>query len=352
MSRFIKVFPLNVAKVVLATLTAAVLAVNIVTINKVNEINEDLSDRQNEATWFVFQLVKEYAQFVTEMKVESTNFKSLWLAYDLTWSRFDIIINSKESANFIKEANYHTFFVNQFEHFKRLEKPVELMISGKIDKHILTHRIDLSFQELITFINGNFRLQSPIHEKNRYELERLMLLQKTTTMILVTLFALILIVFWVESRLRVTIHRRDALTGYLNRGALTDDLKNSLLKPHYSLLSIRLLNIEEVNQKYGIDYGDIIIKTASKRVASYLEHDFKLYRYSGSQFIILGKTPEAFQSEHTIKAIKESLEERVILGDMELLMDAAVSQELNIHRSMLLERLTLLSRRKPASAHG
>ncbi|MGF1749296.1 MULTISPECIES: diguanylate cyclase domain-containing protein [Vibrio] len=345
----IETIPLNIIKLFLALLTTIALAVNVMTIDKVNTINDSFSERKNEATWFVFQLVKEYSQFVTEIRISPIDPKNLWLHFDLTWSRFDIILNSRESSNFIKDANYYYFFSEQFEKFKELEKSLQLYQEGKIKQDAIKHRVILNYNEVITFINANFRLQSPLYKKNSHELERLLFLQKITTIILVSLFTIIILIFWLESLIRTSIHRRDPLTRFMNRSALTYDLKLPFSQPYYSILSVRVLNLEEVNHKYGIDYGDILIKSAAEKVSSLIDSRFNLYRYSGSTLIVLSKFSQASQTDNTLRAMRESLGEPILLGDLELIMDISLIHEKKVHRSMLLERLTLLSRRKAAA---
>ncbi|MFA0704015.1 GGDEF domain-containing protein, partial [Vibrio sp. 10N.222.48.A8] len=95
---------------VVLSLAVVVLSVNIYSVTRINDINKSFSNRQNEATWFVFQLVKEYANFLMVSRSDNLNYDDLWLAYDITWSRFDILINSTESSNFIKSANFKPYF--------------------------------------------------------------------------------------------------------------------------------------------------------------------------------------------------------------------------------------------------
>ncbi|GAL32084.1 sensory box/GGDEF family protein [Vibrio maritimus] len=342
-------FPISIVKIVLATITACVLAVNVITIDRINQINEDLSDRKNEATWFILQLVKEYSNFIKESHIKPLNRDRLWLAYDLTWSRFDIILNSKESSKFIEQASYKAFIDSQFNKFKALERSLVLLDTEPQIQDALTQRIEVNFEEMIHFINEKFQIESPITERNRTELQRLLTYQKASTVALVVLFLLISCVFWVDSKLRRTIQRKDALTCLLNRTALTNDIKHHLKHPIYHLLSIRILNIPEINQKYGIDYGDVLIQVAADRVANCLTNDFALYRYSGSQFLVLSNTPDVQITPNLQQSIKDALAEPIELSDMALILDITIHREANLVRRGLIEKLTQLSK-KPVTA--
>lgn len=344
-TRAIRQFPINLAKLILIIITSCVLAVNVITIDRINHINEDLSERKNEATWFILQLVKEYSNFITQTHITPLDTEKIWLSYDLTWSRFDIILNSKESANFIKQANYHDFFIAQFDKFKALERSLKLLQEKPELQTALNQRIKLNFNEVIHFINNKFQIESPLSEKSRTLIERLLVLQKVSTVALIVLFIVISVIFWIETKMRQTIQRRDPLTRLLNRVALTTDIKANLTAPHYNLLSIRVQNVAEVNQKYGIDYGDVIIKAAAQRVTGFLTDDLLLYRYSGAQFIILGKAEGSLISDKLVQRIKEELSKTIELSDMELVLDVSLSQEVNLKRSSLTETLTQLSRK-------
>ena len=50
-----KLLSLAVVKVVVLSLAVAVLTINIYSVTRINDINKSFSNRQNEASWFVFQ---------------------------------------------------------------------------------------------------------------------------------------------------------------------------------------------------------------------------------------------------------------------------------------------------------
>ncbi|WP_394150385.1 diguanylate cyclase domain-containing protein [Vibrio maritimus] len=343
-------FPINLIKIILATITACVLAVNVITIDRINQINEDLSDRKNEATWFILQLVKEYSNFITQSHIKPLRKDEIWLAYDLTWSRFDIILHSKESSKFIEQASYQAFMEAQFDKFKALEKSLVLLDTQPEIQDALKQRIEVNFEEIVHFINEKFQIESPITEKNRTELERLLMYQKASTVALIVLFLLISCIFWIDSRLRKTLQRKDALTCLLNRTALTNDIKSQLKQPYYHLLSVRILNISEINHKYGIDYGDVLIKVTADRLLNSINADYSLYRYSGSQFIILSNTPDSKITPSLQQTIKDILAEPIELSDMALILDISMSRESNLVRRGLIEKLTQLSRKALSTA--
>ncbi|WP_112479204.1 diguanylate cyclase domain-containing protein [Vibrio variabilis] len=337
--------PINVAKLILVALTSLVLMVNLFTIDRINSINTDLSERKNEATWFVLQLVKEYSNLITQVSITPYDEANVSLAYDLTWSRFDIILTSKESSRFIAQANYRLFFEQQFEKFQSLEKSLQLTAIQPDLRQPLLKRIQLNFDQIIRFINDKFRIENPISEQYRSELEQLLTLQKASSITLVVLVAFISYVFWLDASLRKKIHRTDALTGALNRASLNEDIKDQSSWSSYELLSIRVHNVLEVNQRYGIDYGDVIIKATARRIMSIVDPTYRVYRYSGAQFIVLHRKSNKSSGKNHLRELKSALSQPVDLSDMALVLDVSVIYDPDLENDHLLERLTQLSRR-------
>ncbi|PMH25456.1 hypothetical protein BCU70_10400 [Vibrio sp. 10N.286.49.C2] len=334
-------------KVILAISTAIVLAVNVNTISHINDINQRLSERQNEATWFIFQLVKEYANLVTQSQVRPIDYDKVWLAYDLTWSRFDTLLNSKESANFIQEANYRSFFENEFSDFKSIEKSVQLVERNIIDADLLAKKIQLKYNDIILFFNDNFRLQSPVVEQVRTELRQLMAKQTLTTTALIILFTIMLLTFWLDNRFKNILSRKDALTSVLNRQALINDTKYFYQESQYHLVSVRLLNLKEINLKYGLDYGDLVLKSIAGRLHNVVPSSCRTYKFANDQFFMIGNCSKEFGEIDPIKLIKDSLESPIFIGRIELIADISVNHDEQIHKELLSERITQLSCSSP-----
>lgn len=337
--------PINIAKLILIVLTSSVLMVNLFTIDRINSINADLSDRKNEATWFVLQLVKEYTNLITQVSTSPYDPYKISLAYDLTWSRFDIILTSKESSKFISQANYRLFFEHHFDKFKALEKSLNLTEKKPELRQALLKRVKLNFSDIIRFINDKFRIENPISEQYRTQLNTLLIMQKASSITLIVLVVFISYVFWLDACLRKKIQRTDALTRTLNRSSLNEDIKSRSSWSYYELLSIRVHNVPEVNQRYGIDYGDLIIKTTAERIMSALTSDYNVYRYNGAHFIALRRKSKVSRDDKYFQNLKDTLDHPLELSDMTLILDISIIQDSNLELSRLLERLTQLSKR-------
>ncbi len=91
---------------------------------------------------------------------------------------------------------------------------------------------------------------------------------------------------------------QDSLTGLQNRNALFKSIKQ-LQNFHVAILDISAF--KNINDAYGIDIGNAVLKELSKKYTSYLIHsDLKLFRLSGDEMAILN--PDILsQEEFTTK---------------------------------------------------
>jgi diguanylate cyclase (GGDEF)-like protein len=84
----------------------------------------------------------------------------------------------------------------------------------------------------------------------------------------------------------------DHLTGCLNKRKLDEDISRELSRANrygevFSLLLLDLDHFKQVNDRYGHQAGDEVLKQVVSRVASQLRTADSLYRYGGEEFIII-----------------------------------------------------------------
>lgn len=85
---------------------------------------------------------------------------------------------------------------------------------------------------------------------------------------------------------------RDPLTGLGNRKAFDEQLGQALLRAgsggsELALLYLDLDRFKEVNDRFGHDVGDALLKTVAERVRSTLRQPDKAYRLGGDEFAVL-----------------------------------------------------------------
>ncbi|MEC7308569.1 MULTISPECIES: GGDEF domain-containing protein [Vibrio] len=337
-----KLLSLTAIKVVVLSLAAVVLTVNIYSVTRINDINKSFSTRQNEATWFVFQLVKEYANFLMVSRSENIDYEELWLAYDITWSRFDILINSTESSNFIKSANFKPYFTAEFEKFKSLEASIKLVERGVLPKGSLQKKVDICYHTLVGFINDKFRLQSPVIEENTSMVDKLVIVHLISSVFLVAILLITGIIFYVDFSIKRKLYSTDFITGFRNRISLMKFVKNSYSKDNnFDLYFVRIRNLSEINQKYGLEYGDLVVSSAAKSLTAKIPESTISFRSSGSQFLFF--IPDhLYASDEIQERFNDVLSDYISAGNLELMIDAVVRHKKNISSKDMMELLTTI----------
>ncbi|MFA0161248.1 diguanylate cyclase [Vibrio sp. 10N.222.47.A9] len=335
-----KLLSLTAIKVVVLSLAAVVLTVNIYSVTRINDINKSFSTRQNEATWFVFQLVKEYANFLMVSRSEIIDYDELWLAYDITWSRFDILINSTESSNFIKSANFKPYFTAEFDKFKSLEPSIKLVSQGLLPKESLQKKVDICYHTLVDFINDKFRLQSPVIEENTSMVDNLVTVHRISSAFLVGILLLTGIIFYMDFSIKRKLYSTDFITGFRNRISLMKFVKNSYSKDNnFDLYFVRIRNLTEINQKYGLEYGDLVVSSAAKSLTAKIPESTISFRSSGSQFLFF--IPDhLYASDEIQDKFNDVLSDYISAGNLELMIDAVVRHKKNISSKDMMELLT------------
>ncbi|MEZ8803246.1 diguanylate cyclase [Vibrio splendidus] len=335
-----KLLSLTAIKVVVLSLAAVVLTVNIYSVTRINDINKSFSTRQNEATWFVFQLVKEYANFLMVSRSETIDYDELWLAYDITWSRFDILINSTESSNFIKSANFKPYFTAEFDKFKSLEPSIKLVSQGLLPKESLQKKVDICYHTLVDFINDKFRLQSPVIEENTSMVDNLVTVHRISSVFLVGILLLTGIIFYMDFSIKRKLYSTDFITGFRNRISLMKFVKNSYSKDNnFDLYFVRIRNLTEINQKYGLEYGDLVVSSAAKSLTAKIPESTISFRSSGSQFLFF--IPDhLYASDEIQDKFNYVLSDYISAGNLELMIDAVVRHKKNISSKDMMELLT------------
>ena len=84
----------------------------------------------------------------------------------------------------------------------------------------------------------------------------------------------------------------DDLTGLPNRVLFSDRLEQAIVhsqrkQTNFALLFIDLDHFKSVNDRYGHQYGDILLKQASSRIQHYIRVDDTAVRISGDEFVVI-----------------------------------------------------------------
>jgi two-component system cell cycle response regulator len=105
-----------------------------------------------------------------------------------------------------------------------------------------------------------------------------------------------------------TLAMKDNLTGMFNRNYMQKHIES--LKRNCDSLSIAIMDIDHfknVNDTYGHDFGDVVLKAVSNYVSSRLDENDQIYRWGGEEFIITFPNQEVDVAKFKLNEIREGL---------------------------------------------
>jgi diguanylate cyclase (GGDEF)-like protein len=88
----------------------------------------------------------------------------------------------------------------------------------------------------------------------------------------------------------ILLEQRDNLTQLFNRGSFISNVELDLKEYKYGIKAILFLDMDEfklLNDKYGHDFGDVVLAETGRRLLSLKQHhDFIACRWGGDEFIV------------------------------------------------------------------
>ncbi len=88
--------------------------------------------------------------------------------------------------------------------------------------------------------------------------------------------------------------RLDFLTGLYNRSAFERDIEILGKRKRYTVIVLDLNDFKKINDTFGHDYGDAVLKKVAEIIRESFDHDCNCYRIGGDEFYVLckGSDPE------------------------------------------------------------
>ena len=205
--------------------------------------------------------------------------------YEEKFSQCDINIISKETIEKIN-SNLKVEIKEILDDFKPFVTDIKL---GDID-YVLSFLPIKSFDKSInTYIISYIKDDEISEAKISFYLNFFI-----ANLIIISLIVLYLLrVNFLEKKIFIKKAYTDALTNLLNRAKFNFDVNeliNSENLNEYSLILYDIDFFKKVNDTYGHDVGDIVLKEFSNITKNSLRKDDLVYRWGGEEFIALVKT--------------------------------------------------------------
>ncbi|MGL5110850.1 MAG: GGDEF domain-containing protein [Vibrio ordalii] len=306
------------AKRLLIVLSACFIVANLYIISTTRSLANSYTDQQNYATWYLFQLTKEYSELVASAPyyLDSQEKRShTWLQYELIWSRFDLILTSHESDNFMSRVDSQHFFKNNFDDFKILES---LLLAVKDQKSlaVFEKHARLIYDRVIGYVNQNFQLQSPIYLEQKEKANRLTQVQFLLMFLMLGCIGLVSYIFHKEAVAQRTLALTDPLTGLANRLAMFEKLHHISVNKPFSLFLLDLNDFKPINDQNGHKAGDSVLQQVAFRLThSIPTFDYSVFRMGGDEFALIIHSIDTMELSIMQRNIKACFKEKFFVDN-------------------------------------
>ncbi len=136
---------------------------------------------------------------------------------------------------------------------------------------------------------------------------------------LLVLVSLVLTIMVHIYRLKAHAANIDALTGIYNRRGCLKQLKNG--DRRYALLYIDIDHFKQINDRYGHERGDLVLKEVVHIISAHIRKDDVFCRHGGEEFLLF----VANAAEEQAKAIAEKLRKHIQIHKFEEVGNITVS---------------------------
>lgn len=99
----------------------------------------------------------------------------------------------------------------------------------------------------------------------------------------------------------------DTLTGLYNRATFDKDIKKISKPKALSVIILDINDFKSVNDTYGHNHGDRVIKAVASVIRKTFNKNYKCYRYGGDEFFILSNEIDPEKIEFQIRVMTKAL---------------------------------------------
>jgi diguanylate cyclase (GGDEF)-like protein len=108
----------------------------------------------------------------------------------------------------------------------------------------------------------------------------------------------------------------DTLTGLYNRATFDKTIKEIVKPKAISVIIFDINDFKSVNDTYGHEYGDRVIKTVAAVIRESFNKHYKCYRYGGDEFSVISNEVDSEKIEFQLKTMTNALAEIRDKGNM------------------------------------
>lgn len=107
----------------------------------------------------------------------------------------------------------------------------------------------------------------------------------------------------------------DTLTGLYNRATFDRAVQEIVKAKAVSVVILDINDFKSVNDTYGHDYGDRVIKTIASVIRDSFNKHYRCYRYGGDEFSVISCESDPEKIEHQLEVMTKALAEMRVDGN-------------------------------------
>lgn len=221
----------------------------------------------------------------------------------------------------LKWFNENNYFYNKKRIAKRLED-ISLH-DGKL--WIKGEGIDLSndspYRSYMSYIQDSVKSQVII-EKDKEKISFI----STTLFIFLIIGVKVFLTYNKKVKRLSILNEEDGLTKAYNRVHFDRIYEEYLSKKsEFALIMIDIDNFKILNDKYGHQFGDHVLKRMCSLIMKTIDSDMELSRYGGEEFIITAKNKSKEQVRNTAEIIRRKIENLIWSKDVKVTISVGIS---------------------------
>lgn len=219
--------------------------------------------------------------------------------------RYPIYINQRYWGLLATVINSDAFFKSAFKEL--INEDYAFAIRNKETHEVFYGKSDLFEQPQVHLSSSDstdVEWEWAVVQKTE-KASKLILITRLMGIVIAVLLAMLVYFFFRERKMLTMLAMRDSLTGLSNRRLLNIRLEQALVHAKrfnrsLAVLFIDIDHFKQLNDTYGHDVGDALLKSVAARLKLSIRDFDTLSRISGDEFVIVLEELNAIQDAHTI----------------------------------------------------
>ncbi|WP_421864450.1 putative bifunctional diguanylate cyclase/phosphodiesterase [Motiliproteus sp.] len=290
---------------------------------KVNsETSRAISTSVKVGAWAASELERDFTKFdyaLLEVAAGQGNLDRLLLRYDLFWSRIETLLTGEETATIRADRQSRALLDELMVLVRRIEPGVmNLAMDDRAGARDLIAQL-APYRHRIRDFNVNSFSSDRVRERLIQSFEDRRILALSVLGLVLSGTALVLLLVRESARNhRLALH--DPLTHLPNRKHFTDKVIKAEKQQingfdRIGVLMIDLNNFKEINDTYGHDNGDELLRVIARRLRGCVREQELVARLGGDEFAVLLQHQVSPQScSQLARRLSENIAQEVRLG--------------------------------------